>query len=473
MRIRLPAALLVAALAANRARAAVPTYVVNSTDETHDAIPGDGKCETSPGNGLCTLRAAVEEANTNSTQFAALITIPALTISLAIGDLPVSKSMTISGAGMRQTVIRAASGNRIFTLAVASISLALEHLTLRDGNTSFNGGAVSTTTFDGNTNISLNHVLVTNCSAGDGGAVWTTGPVAVLSSVITHCHASNAGGALYMRGTASGTAVGDLASSTLDTNTSVSGGGAIVFETTFGPVYLLNCTVSGNQAGGGGGGIFVGGVGAGTLTLDHVTITDNTSTASHGGGGIYNESAASAVSLSHALLADNLDASGLLLADGDCAGAITSTAPGCNILGPLGHGHCAVTGSFTAAEPLFGPLQDNGGPTPTRALLAGSPAVNFTCGVSEATQTDQRGVQHLGAFADLGAYERAPCGDVNGDGVVDVADVFFLINFLFAGGPLPPGLANVNQDSVRDVLDVFYLINDLFAGGPAPVCPGT
>ncbi|HKC24965.1 MAG TPA: choice-of-anchor Q domain-containing protein, partial [Thermoanaerobaculia bacterium] len=126
-----------------------------------------------------------------------------------------------------------------------------------------------------------------------------------------------------------------------------------------------------------------------------------------------------------------------------------------------------------AAEPLFGPLQDNGGPTPTHALLAGSPAVDFTCLASEAAATDQRGVQHLGAYADLGAYESAPCGDVNGDGVVNVADVFFLINFLFAGGPLPPGLANVNQDSVRDVNDVFYLINVLFAAGPAPVCPGT
>src|SRR5207247_1824133 len=81
-----------------------------------------------------------------------------------------------------------------------------------------------------------------------------------------------------------------------------------------------------------------------------------------------------------------------------------------NILGPLGHGHCAVTGSFTAAEPLLGPLQDNGGAGPTHALLAGSPAVDFTCGAEESTLTDQRGVQHLGAAADLGAYERALCG---------------------------------------------------------------
>jgi hypothetical protein len=86
---------------------------------------------------------------------------------------------------------------------------------------------------------------------------------------------------------------------------------------------------------------------------------------------------------------------------------------------------------------------------------------------------DQRGVHRVGAHADLGAYERAPCGDANGDGVVDVLDVFLLINHLFAGGEVPAGLANVNQDSQRDVSDVFFLINRLFANGPAPVCPGT
>ncbi|HKC24849.1 MAG TPA: choice-of-anchor Q domain-containing protein, partial [Thermoanaerobaculia bacterium] len=88
--------------------------------------------------------------------------------------------------------------------------------------------------------------------------------------------------------------------------------------------------------------------------------------------------------------------------------------------------------------------------------------------------TDQRGVHRpIGAVCDRGAYERAPCGDVNGDGVVDVSDVFFLINYLFAAGQVPPGLANVNGDSVRDVLDVFVLINRLFANGPAPNCAGT
>ncbi len=59
-------------------------------------------------------------------------------------------------------------------------------------------------------------------------------------------------------------------------------------------------------------------------------------------------------------------------------------------------------------------------------------------------------------------------GDANGDGQVTVADVFYLINNLFAGGPAPIGPADANGDGQVTVADVFYLINFLFAGGPAP-----
>jgi hypothetical protein len=60
-------------------------------------------------------------------------------------------------------------------------------------------------------------------------------------------------------------------------------------------------------------------------------------------------------------------------------------------------------------------------------------------------------------------------GDATGDAKVNVNDVFYLINYLFAGGPAPLGCANVDADPDLGVQDVFYLINYLFAGGPAPV----
>jgi hypothetical protein len=77
-------------------------------------------------------------------------------------------------------------------------------------------------------------------------------------------------------------------------------------------------------------------------------------------------------------------------------------------------------------------------------------------------------VRPIGVRCDLGAFELEPVGDANGDGFVSVLDVFYLINHLFAAGPVPLGRANVNGDSVISVTDVFYLINYLFAGGPAP-----
>jgi len=61
-----------------------------------------------------------------------------------------------------------------------------------------------------------------------------------------------------------------------------------------------------------------------------------------------------------------------------------------------------------------------------------------------------------------------PAGDANGDGFVTVADVFYFINFLFAGGPSLATPGDVNADGFVNVGDVFYLVNYLFAGGPSP-----
>jgi hypothetical protein len=76
-------------------------------------------------------------------------------------------------------------------------------------------------------------------------------------------------------------------------------------------------------------------------------------------------------------------------------------------------------------------------------------------------------------------YLYAMLFDANGDGVVDPADIFYLINYLFLGGPAPHGAAGIlsgdaNGDGVIDPADVFYLINYLFLGGPTPhAVPGT
>ncbi len=63
-------------------------------------------------------------------------------------------------------------------------------------------------------------------------------------------------------------------------------------------------------------------------------------------------------------------------------------------------------------------------------------------------------------------------GDPNNDGLIDIGDVVYLINYLFKSGPVPnPLLAgDANCDSVVDIGDVVYLINYLFKSGPAPSC---
>jgi hypothetical protein len=63
-------------------------------------------------------------------------------------------------------------------------------------------------------------------------------------------------------------------------------------------------------------------------------------------------------------------------------------------------------------------------------------------------------------------------GDVNcpNDGVIDVTDIYHLLNYLFSGGPTPCPVVqtgDVNCDGQLDVLDLVALVNYVFQGGPA------
>jgi len=63
------------------------------------------------------------------------------------------------------------------------------------------------------------------------------------------------------------------------------------------------------------------------------------------------------------------------------------------------------------------------------------------------------------------------CGDVTGDGIIDLGDVLFIISYLYKGGtaPDPLCLADVNCDGTVDLGDVLHLISYLYKGG-APPC---
>ncbi|HKS25131.1 MAG TPA: IPT/TIG domain-containing protein [Thermoanaerobaculia bacterium] len=67
--------------------------------------------------------------------------------------------------------------------------------------------------------------------------------------------------------------------------------------------------------------------------------------------------------------------------------------------------------------------------------------------------------------------------DPNNDSVIDSADIFYLVNYLFTGGPAPAGgggaaSGDANGDGVCDAADIFYLVNYIFTGGPAPMSVG-
>jgi hypothetical protein len=64
------------------------------------------------------------------------------------------------------------------------------------------------------------------------------------------------------------------------------------------------------------------------------------------------------------------------------------------------------------------------------------------------------------------------CGDCNGDGVVELSDVVYLISYLYRGGPapIPYPSGNLNGDSIINLGDLVYLINYLYKSGPPP-CP--
>jgi hypothetical protein len=85
---------------------------------------------------------------------------------------------------------------------------------------------------------------------------------------------------------------------------------------------------------------------------------------------------------------------------------------GNNIFFPFSNNSmCLITENTNFVDPLLGPLADNGGPTQTMALLAGSPAINAGNGCPP---LDQRGAIRIGN-CDIGAYEYA--------GVISIEDI--------------------------------------------------
>ncbi len=153
---------------------------------------------------------------------------------------------------------------------------------------------------------------------------------------------------------------------------------------------LINTTISGNTAATWDGGAIWN---YGTLTLVNSTLANNRAVR---GGGIAVRSGT--VTLLNTIVAGNTATSG----GPDISGTIISS--GHNLIGNTQGGSGFTTTDLLNVDPLLGPLQNNGGATPTMALLSGSPAIN--AGTASAPATDQRGVPRVGGVS-IGAYQAA------------------------------------------------------------------
>jgi hypothetical protein len=177
---------------------------------------------------------------------------------------------------------------------------------------------------------------------------------------------------------------------------------------------LDNCTVAQNVARGGqgrsspsgtgeGGGIYNGATG--TMLLTHVTVAANAAEPGPNGhpagqarGGAI-ASAGGSVTLHNTILANSLLASNCFGSGFVDEGHNLSSDASCNF---------SATGSLNNTDPVLGPLADYGGPTPTMALLAASPALD-AADPAFCPATDQRGwARPFGAGCDIGAFESAP-----------------------------------------------------------------
>jgi hypothetical protein len=94
------------------------------------------------------------------------------------------------------------------------------------------------------------------------------------------------------------------------------------------------------------------------------------------------------------------------------------------------------------------------------------------CGCHPVVYFAIKGLDSRPNASEISNIVRFKCGDVNGDGLINVTDVVYLINYLFISGPPPAPMAtgNANCDGSVNVSDVVYLINSLFVSGSPPPC---
>ena len=347
---------LLAAGAAQRAAAADRTFTVNVATDTDDASPGDGLCADA--NGACSLRAAVEEANALSGTTA--IMLPAGTYTLLGGELRFTGSVEIFGAGARTTTIDQQSGQR--ALEIVSGTTVVSGVTITGGRTIIDGnennaGVGGGAYVDGSATLDLTGAAVSDNSAeSSGGGIDSNGSLSVVDSTIANNTADGSGG-LHI------------------------GGGIDDFGSA---LTITNSTIADNTAPAQGGGVLA----ASDATLVNDTIADNTS-GSGGGVFVYGSSAVTTV---NTILAYDTG--------GECNAALASEGNNISV-----DPNCSLTAAGDLqADPLLGPLRNNGGDTDTLAPGSASPALG-AANSALCPSADQIGTSRPAGHCDIGALQ--------------------------------------------------------------------
>jgi CSLREA domain-containing protein len=379
---------------------ATASFQVNSTADVVDAAPGNGICRTAAG--TCTVRAAIQESNALAGENT--INVPAGTYPLSIpphsgkddasGSLAITGPLRIFGAGTATTIVDGiAFRNQGYTQVSLKVvatagSVTLRSLTLRNGGNATGLCGGSNLRVEAGASVVLRKVAVRNgwdyCAAG---GIRNSGTLTIDQSEVTGSASASSGGGISNDGTLT------LGRSTISANWAEDDAGGI---SNSGQLTMANSTLSTNSSAFGATGLTNGG----SAVLNNVTIARN----GEGAGLPTVYTAGSGVTkVSNTIIGGNFGP--------NCSGTLTSL--GYNLIG--GTAGCSLvgdgTGNIIGVAPKLGALQNNGGPTPTHALLSGSPARNAgnpaTPG-SSATACpigDQRLLPRSATRCDIGAVE--------------------------------------------------------------------
>ena len=375
---------------------------------------------TAADSGAGSLRAEIAAANSgDSINFAA--SLKGQTITLTSGELLINKGLTIQGPGAAQLTISGGNSSRVFDVA-SSQPVVLTGLTISNGA---GGGGAGIANAMGSS-LAVSACTISNCAAtlydGNGGGIYNSGTLTLSGCTISGDSArlSGEGGGIFNAGqmrASNCTLSGDSASN--------SGGGIYVMGGH--KAWLTNCTIAGNSANDGGG-VYVGSTNNTIVSLTNCTVSlnhaDRLGMVDGMGGGIGVASlyvTPGILYLNNTIVAGNTIDGSPLFTGADINGPVYNAdhnlignGAGCRIT--TGNGNIVGSPSHVI-NAMLGPLQNNGGPTMTMALLAGSPAIGHGVSASfgplpvgwvNAPATDQRGVTRRdqpGELTDIGAYE--------------------------------------------------------------------